>query len=80
MVVPGEKEKKSEEKDGDLETDEAKKIVEALTANDNQTCKFVGFMFGGCIFHQLLDIGYNQCLPRSCIFSLMSIFYSNLTS
>lgn len=30
----------TEEKDDDIETDEAKKIVEALTGSDGQTCTF----------------------------------------
>lgn len=39
---PPEKEEKDDE---DIETDEAKKIVEALTGSDSQTCKLALKLF-----------------------------------
>ena len=38
-IVPGETEKKEDKETTEMETDEAKKIVEALTGTDNQTCE-----------------------------------------
>ena len=39
VVTPGEEKNAAEKETTDMETQEAKKIVEALTAADNQTCK-----------------------------------------
>ena len=38
-VTPGEEKNAEEKETADMETKEAKKIVEALTGADNQTCK-----------------------------------------